>query len=201
MKQTIVLIFVLMSAQLIAQNNKTYLGLAPAGLINKLRLSVEKEMSPKLSAGAVFSYYYGANWKGPKLDLNVRYYLTKKAQGDGYDGLYGVFQAGLASFKTPYTGRTSLGGIAAPYFLDNERSLAYGFGPGIGYRKTINKFFIDTNFRFQLWYLQTKPTILVDGTNQQDIVRYEPFTESGLSFRSVGPGALFAPTVIVGYIF
>ncbi len=175
--------------------------MAPAGLINKIRLSAEKDITKKSSVGAIISQYYG-NWQGQRLDLNYRYYFAKKKEDYGHDGFYSIFQVGVAIFNTPYTltkSTTNSLSITSPEFVRGEKSFAYGVGIGIGYRKTINRFFLDANFRIQNWSLQSKPDIVENipgGTKT-----YEAFREDGLNFRTIGPGGIFSPTLIFGYIF
>jgi hypothetical protein len=149
----------------------------------------------------LFTFYYGSVWKGTRIDIGARYYLYKKKLDSGSDGLYVFTQLGIGNFRTPYTvTRYGLGGewqgITLYEFLKNERSTAYGLGVGLGYRKALNKIFIDANFRFQGWTIQKKEKIKIGNDS------YKPESKrEALSFGSVGPGALFAPMLLIGYIF
>ena len=182
--------------------NRTYLGLAPIGLLNKGRISLEKEIAPKVSVGAIATYYYTTSWKGMRVDANARFYVTKNQEEYGSNGLYLIGQVGVASFKTPYT-LTESGingsGLYTPRFIDGQTVLGYGAGLGMGYRVALNRWFMDFNFKLQYWMLQDRPTIYE--TTSTYTREYAPFIENGVVYRTVGPGAIFAPSFIVGYIF
>ena len=202
----LILIALVFIIQTYAQNNKIYCGVAPIGFINKIRISAEKDIKNKISGGGVLSHYYGDYWKGQKIDFNVKYYFTKKNQEFGQDGIYTILQTGISLLKIPYTiyeeSSTDYSyhfSMSSPRFIDNKKYLGYGLGIGMGYRKVINRFYIDANFRFQYWGLQSKPTITEDIPNGTKT--NEPFSADGLTFRTTGPGAFFAPTFIFGYIF
>ena len=212
-KVIVLLASMLFMFQANARDNRhwNYFSFAPLGLVNKQRVVYERGFSDNFSAGFVFSNYYGT-FRGPRGDLYGRYYLLPSKNEHSLDGMFLILQGGFASFQTPYTfeyeyvtqnewGHYSESGTHFPKRLDGERSMAYGVGIGAGYKFSFNRFFLDTHFRLQSWYLEDKPDIEVSGLPQGHKETYKPSTTQGGFFRSFGPGAVFSPTILFGYMF
>ncbi len=187
------------------------LSFAPLGLVNKQRVVYERDLSDKFSAGLVFSNYYGT-FRGPRGDFHGRYYIIPSKNDNSLGGMFLIISGGYASFQTPYTfeyeyitqdewNYSNVGGTHFPKRLDGERSKAYGAGVGAGYKFSFNRFFLDTHFRLQSWYLEDKPDIEVTGLPEGHKETYKPSSTEGGFFRSFGPGAVFSPTLLVGYKF
>lgn len=183
------------------------IGIAPIGLIGKFAVSGEFEGKKSISFGSTLSYNYANKWTGSKVEVNLRYYFAKKVDQNSSEGIYAILQPGIGSFKTPYyVEEESTISILFPkpiyttntVYLANERSMSRGIGLGLGYKRSIKHFFLDFNFRYQSWGVNSKP-ILNKPYKGKDHV-FKPHNNS--DFRNVffiGPGSIFAPTLIFGY--
>ena len=88
----------------------------------------------------------------------------------------------------------------AIYYFDNDFTRGQGFGIGMGMRNSTGKIYVDVNFKLQIWSLEDKP-ILDLSPDPTHTKIYTPFGEDGISFRTIGPGAIFAPSFIFGFSF
>jgi hypothetical protein len=218
MKKESVLFFVIFllmtSIKLQAQDSlqlnkkRNYISIAPFGLINKYRLSYERESLRHYSLGFVISYHKGhtAVYLGPSLYLVGKLYLDRKSKKHGNNGLYAILQPGIAYTKTPYDYYVSAGysesGGKETVYIDGRNSVGYGFGLGLGYKLSISRCFIDFNIRFQSWKMTNDKELYIENgkyktkneLNSKYYQRYIPITEKAISSPIVG-------TFLLGYIF
>lgn len=188
-------------------------GVAPLGVLSKIAISAEFETPKAWSFGTTVSYNYGTVWVGTKGEANLRYYFAQAKDSSGTDGFYGVVQAGIASFKTPYSVTSSeykdnpflsptlnllVSSINGFAYLDGQKTSANGISIGIGYKKSIKRFYIDFNCRYQKWKTTSKSKIIEKVGNET--ITYTPYDgDDRGSFYLYGPGSIIAPTFILGY--
>ena len=183
----------------IAQSNVS-VGIAPLGLRGKLAITAEIESKSKWSFAPSFTHNYFNMWEGYKTEVGLRYYFESLKDTNSFDGFYAVLQPGVGSYKTPYKvndGRSSLF-FEHIVYRPNERTAAQGVGLGLGYKKSLKRWHLDVNFRYQHWSTKTKPTLYEKNFNQ--VTSYVPINgRDRLSWSLYGPGSFIAPTLIFGW--
>ena len=185
---------------LIAQ--ELYVGIAPLGLLERDRFSAELKTKGRVTPGAVFTHYRTGRWLGNKFEINGKFYLAADKNGETAEGIYLIAQGGIGKFKTPYEFSTSepnfwgLPKWPTTKTIPGQKSTASGFGIGFGYQKTIQRVFLESNFRYQTWNVEQKPTIIK--TENGETLTYKPYKD----MRGIGePGFDYTATVVLGFVF
>ncbi|HOU97827.1 MAG TPA: DUF3575 domain-containing protein [Bacteroidales bacterium] len=187
-KKGFILILITFFSQFLSGQIKT-LTVAPLGLVNKVRVKYEQQLSFKeMSMGSYFNVYY-AYFQGIRLDPFVRFYFFS----DELKGLYlqlkvmgGIFQNDLEYKYYTTTDTLSVKQMTNYY--------TFGGGPALGYQWYINsKIPLDVFVGFNLnkW---TAPNSVIKNN-----IRYELFDDA--LWYVTGPGSIFHMHVGIGVKF
>lgn len=180
-----------------------YMGIAPQGLLNKARVSAEKDLTVTSTIGGLLSYHYGSasQYQGPSLFLYYKYFLPRRAfKRTKYRTTYLIARSGVAYTLTPYHYDGFLAATevhTTDYrYKNGEYSTGYGVGVGIGKRWRYNRWFIDLNLVVQYWTMTNTEDVNYRYSNNH----YERYTFD-YNYSVLSPGFIVSPTFIWGYVF
>ena len=188
----------LLAQDVVSKKKNTYVGIAPQGLLNKFRLSIEEDITSRSVIGTLLSYHYGpfSQYKGPSIFGYYKYSIGKEKASGKARTTYLIVRAGVAYTKTPYyhVTQSGLGGSTKYGYKDGENSLGYGKGGGIGKKWQYNNWFIDLNIIFQAWGMTNTDELYYQYPDHSERFTFD-YTYSHLS-----PGFIVSPTFIWGYV-
>ena len=165
------------------------LTVAPLGLVNKIRIKYEQQLTiDELSVGSYFNIYY-AYFEGLRIDPFARLYFFSEEM----KGLYlqlkvmgGIFQNNLVyKYYTP-TDTLSVKQMTNYY--------SFGAGPAVGYQWYFNsKIPLDIFVGFNLNKITAPQSIIKNN------MRYELFDDA--LWYVTGPGSIFHMHIGIGFKF
>lgn len=165
------------------------LTVAPLGLVNKIRVKYEQQLTiNELSVGSYFNIYY-AYFEGLRIDPFTRLYFFS----DQMKGLYlqlkamgGIFQNNLVYKYYSTTDTLSVKQMTNYY--------SFGAGPAVGYQWYFNqKIPLDIFVGFNLNKMIAPKSIIKNN------MRYELFDDALWYFT--GPGSIFHMHIGIGFRF
>ncbi len=202
-----------------SQENQHIIKVFPAGLINKIKASYENPINDDITWGGLFSYYYGLpnnDYKGIKIQSTLRFY-TGKTPGLGFylqlklgGGYYNQEQTIYIHDKIFDPGGEQIG--LHEYERKQDQDFAsIGGGLAIGLQFAVNKqksFLINFELGIQYYskedeyrreYVYEEADGIVHRVSESDDSPYPAMFEPGWYFT--GPGAIFNPSLSIGYRF
>jgi len=198
-------------------SKKNLIQIAPFSVLNKIRASYDYTISNRLSAGLVYSCYYGM-FPGQKFSPNMKFFFS----GEAPNGLFASIQLPFGFFRQDLDydyyeisdkfGQFVEEGRIYPGFRTelSKKKFTYGYQITLGYQLlTGRKKNIPINVSLGLQYLKdieiSNYSERVTLSNGNKVVQYYKnkninVSTSGL-FKTTGPGAIFTPSVTCGYAF